>query len=115
MALNVRGSNSLFWKTGIDNTGLQQGSMKAKGILGGLASSITKMDVFGALAIGAAVVFQKMTRTVYKFSSDFEDAMLEVSTISKMVTNDYEGMSLRIIEMSRIFPEKEVVLTKALY
>jgi len=115
VALNVRGSNSLFWKTGIDNTGLQQGSMKAKGILGGLASSITKMDVFGALAIGAAVVFQKMTRTVYKFSSDFEDAMLEVSTISKMVTNDYEGMSLRIIEMSRIFPEKAVVLTKALY
>jgi len=49
MALDVSGTNSLYWKTGINNAGLLAGSTQAKGILRGLAGSISKMDVFAGL------------------------------------------------------------------
>jgi hypothetical protein len=45
MALETGGS--LYWRTKIDNTGLQTGAVQAKGILRGLTRSITGMDVFG--------------------------------------------------------------------
>lgn len=115
MPLNVRGSDSLYFKTGIDVTGLRTGATKAKGILAGLRSSITKMDVFAALGIGAAYVFARMGKAAYQFSRDFEHSMLEVSTISKMVADNFEGMSQKVINMSKRFPEDAIVLSKALY
>ena len=57
MALDTSGSSSLFWKTGISTAGLEKGALKSKGILAGLSSSITKMDVFIGLGISAAAVF----------------------------------------------------------
>jgi TP901 family phage tail tape measure protein len=115
MAINIRGSDSLMWSTGIDTGGLSRDSAKAKGILLGLTQSISKMDVFAAIGIGSALAFKKAAREVYNFSRDFEHSMLEVSTISKMVSKDFEGISQNIMEMSRIFPENAIVLTKGLY
>jgi len=85
MALDVSGTNSLYWKTGINNAGLLAGSTQAKGILRGLAGSISKMDVFAGLAIGSALVFAKISKQAYNFSKEFESAMKEVQTISKAV------------------------------
>jgi len=115
MALDVRGSDSIYFKTGIDVTGLQSGATRAKGIVAGLASSITKMDVFAALSLSAVYAFAKISRAAYQFSKEFKHSMLEVSTISEMVANNFEGMSQKIINMSRRFPEDAMVLSKGLY
>lgn len=113
MALNTGGS--LYWHTKIDNTGLQTGSTQAKGILRGLTRSITGMDVFAGLAIGATLVFAKITKEAYNFSKNFETAMKEVQTISKAVENNFKGISQEIIDMSKTVPDTALKLTKALY
>lgn len=115
MALNVSGSDSLFWHTGIDNKGLIAGSTQAKGILAGLSKSITRMDVFAGLTIGSALVFAKISKQAYNFSKEFETAMKEVQTISKAVQNDFKGISKEIIAMSKTVPDNAQKLTKALY
>ena len=113
MALETGGS--LFWRTKIDNTGLQTGAIQAKGILRTLTRSITGMDIFAGLGIGAALVFAKITKQAYNFSKEFETAMKEVQTISKMVQGNFEGISQEIIDMSKTGPESAIRLTKALY
>lgn len=113
MALETGGS--LYWHTKIDNTGLQTGAVQAKGILRGLTRSITGMDVFAGLAIGAALVFSKITKEVYNFSKNFETAMKEVQTISKAVQNNFRGISKEIIDMSKTVPDNAQKLAKALY
>ena len=115
MALNVSGSDSLYWKTGINNAGLLAGSTQAKGILAGLSKSITRMDVFAGLAIGSALVFAKISKQAYNFSREFETAMKEVQTISKAVQNDFKGISQEIVDMSKTVPDSAQKLTKALY
>jgi len=107
--------DSLYWHTKIDNTGLQTGAVQAKGILRGLARSITGMDIFAGLAIGSALVFAKMTKQAYNFSKEFETAMKEVQTISKAVQNNFKGISKEIIDMSKTVPDTAQKLTKALY
>jgi len=113
MALETGGS--LYWQTKIDNTGLQTGSTQAKGILRGLMRSITGMDVFAGLAIGASLVFAKMIKQAYNFSKNFESAMKEVQTISKAVQNSFKGISQEIMDMSKTVPESAIGLSKALY
>jgi len=113
MALETGGS--LYWKTRIDNTGLQTGAVQAKGILRGLTRSITGMDVFAGLAIGATLVFTKITKQIYNFSRNFESAMKEVQTISKAVQNNFKGISKEIIDMSKTVPDNAQKLSKALY
>jgi len=113
MALETGGS--LYWKTKIDNTGLQTGAVQAKGILRGLTRSITGMDVFAGLAIGAVLVLSKITKEVYNFSRNFESAMKEVQTISKAVQNNFKGISKEIIDMSKTVPDTAQKLSKALY
>ena len=115
MPLNVGGSNSLYWKTGLDLKGLKSGVAGAKGIIAGFAKNISAMDVFAGLAIGATLAFKKIADEAYQFSKDFEHAMKEVQTISQAVTDDFEGMSDAIIEMSKVVPESALSLTKGLY
>lgn len=113
MALETGGS--LYWKTKIDNTGLTTDATKAKGILRGLARSITGMDIFAGLSIGAAIAFTKITKQVYNFSKNFESAMKEVQTISKAVQDNFKGISKEIMNMSKTVPESAIGLSKALY
>lgn len=115
MALNVGGSDSLYWHTAINNQGLRTGATQAKGILAGLSKSITRMDVFAGLAIGSAFVFAKISKQAYNFSKEFETAMKEVQTISKAVQDDFKGISKEIITMSKTVPDNAQKLTKALY
>ncbi len=115
MALNIRGDRGLYYKTGIDTAGLKKGATKSKGILAGLKSSITKTDVFFAIGVSAGLAFTKASKAMYQFSKEFEQNMLEVATISKIVSNDFEGMSLKIMELSRQFPQSALILTKGLY
>ena len=45
----VRGDNSLYFSTGLDNSGLQSGASDAVGIVQNLASSIGAINPFAAL------------------------------------------------------------------
>ena len=115
MALNVTGSRSLFWKTGIDLKGLKKGKNQAEGILRNLSKSITGMDVFAGLGISAGIAFTLMTKKAYDFSKNFQTAMKEVQTISKAVQLNYQGVTDEIINMSKRVPDEATKLTKALY
>lgn len=115
MALNVKGSDSLYWKTGLDNTGLHKDSMRTKGIIAGLVKSVSKMDLFAVFGYVATKRLQRLTSDVYKFSKDFEHAMKEVETISKGVQNNFAGISEQIMKMSKETPESALILVRALY
>jgi len=115
VSLNVQGSDSLYWKTGIDTSGLALGSNKAKGILVGLTSNISKMDVFAGLSVSAALAFAKISNEAYNFSKKFETSMKEVQTISDAVKNDFAGISQEIIDLSKIVPDRADQLAKAYY
>ena len=68
MSLDVSGSSSLYWRAGLDVTGLMTGSAKAKGILSSLATNVTKMDVFAGLGISAGLAFAHISKEAYTFS-----------------------------------------------
>jgi len=115
MALNVRGSDSLWWSTGIDTGGLKEGAKKATGIISDLKSKITKADVFGALAVGALYSFGRIVQGATEMAKQLEQALAEVTTISTLVSENLEGVSERMVRMSTRFPDNAEMLTKALY
>lgn len=115
MALNTSGSNSLYWKTGLNTKGISAGANATKGILRGLMGSISRMDIFAAIGIGAALAFKKIIKSAYKFSLEFEHAMKEVQTISDSVKNNFAGISDAVMELSTEVPDSATKLTKALY
>ncbi len=113
--LNVQGSKSLWWSTGIDTKGLKAGAAKSKGILAGLTHSISKMDVFAALSVSAAIAFKKITKQAYSFSKDLKAALAEVSTISSYLRNNFDKVENEILQLSKTVPDNANKLTKALY
>lgn len=115
MALDITGSKALYWKTGIDNSGLKKGATKAKGIIGALAGSVSKADVFAGLGLSATAAFTIMSKKAFSFSKDFQTSMKEVQTISKDVQLNYDGISDAIVNMSKVVPDSATKLTQALY
>jgi len=107
--------DSLYWKTGIDTGGVSRGADEVKGILRNLTRSISGMDIFAGLGIGAAAIFAKISKEAYDFSIQFESAMKEVQTISRAVQQDFQGISQEIIDMSKEVPENAQKLAKGLY
>lgn len=113
MALETGGS--LYWKTGIDNAALRLGAKDAVGIVTDMASAIGRINPFVIIGLMATAAFAGMSREAYAFSSDFEDAMTEVKSISEATKENFEGMSDAIVNMSRRTPESARNLAKALY
>jgi len=100
---------SLFWKTGIDTTGLKRDSKSAQGALSGLL----KPSILGAAALGAALL--KVGSDALSFSRDFETAFAEVQTISEEARNSADAMKESILEMTTKIPVGAIESTKALY
>lgn len=111
----VRRGNALYFKTGIDNTGLAKGAAQSKGILRTLTQQITGMDVFAGIGIAAAVAFAKITSSAFKLSKDLDIAMREVQTISTAAQDDFEGMRDSVRKLAKEGPEGAKALAKALY
>lgn len=111
----VTGKDTLSWGTDIDTSGLMSGSQRAKGILKGLTNNITALDVFAGLSISAALAFKSILKETAEFSSDFEDGMKKVQTISASVQENFDGISMAIIDMSTRVPVDILNLTEALY
>lgn len=111
----VRGENSLFFSTGLDNSGLQSGANDAAGIVQGLAGTIAKINPFAILATGAITAFATVTTAAYNMMREYEQAMKEVQTISQAAQNDFKGISSQVFELSEISPDDPVTLANAYY
>ena len=106
---------ALFMATGIDNSGLYEGKREAMGIIKTLAGEITSFDVFGGLGISAATAFAKAAKSSYDFEKEFRKNMLEVATISTLVTDDMTGFMNQVISITQEIPIKAPEAAKALY
>ena len=82
---------ALYIATGLDNSGMYEGTREAMGIIKTLAGEITSFDVFGGIGISAATAFAKAAKSSYDFEKEFRKNMLEVATISTQVTDDMTG------------------------
>jgi len=111
----VRGTNSLFFESGIDTTGLKAGAAEATGIVQGLAGTIGKISPFGILASAAATAFAKIGNDAFRMMQEYEQAMKEVQTISKAAQDDFEGISSAVFALSKISPDAPAKLAKAYY
>lgn len=95
----VRGSNSLFFASGLDNTQLQKGAIDAVGIVQNLASSIASINPFAALVVGAASAFAAIANEGYKMMKDFESAMAEVKTIAGLPDAAFDDLSKKVFNL----------------
>lgn len=98
MALSVRGSDSLYWGTGIDTTGLQQGAAKSKGILATLAQQITAMDVFAAISASAVYHFQKAAKEAILLGARMETLQVVLQVVGN--TAGYTGAEMEELAKS---------------
>ena len=111
----VRGDNSLYFATGLDNSGLLSGKVEAVSIIQSLATQVSKINPFAALALGATAAFTTIASGAYTMARDFEKAMKEVATISDAVQEDFDGISKSVFDLSKITPDNPERLAKAYY
>lgn len=111
----VKGDNSLYFATGLDNSGLRSGAIDSVSIIQGLAGKISKINPFAALAVGATAAFATIASGAYEMARDFEQAMKEVATISDAVQKDFDGISQSVFNLSKITPDGPEKLAKAYY
>lgn len=111
----VRGDNSLYFSTAIDNSGLRKGSLDALGIIQGMSSKISSINPFAALAVGAIAAFATISTHAYQMSKNFEHAMKEVETISSETQKNFKGISQSVFELSKNTPDGPDKLAKAFY
>ncbi len=111
----VRGDNSLYFSTGLDNDGLKTGANEATGIVQGLAGTISKINPFAALALGAVSAFAIIASSAFKMMREFEQAMKEVETISAATQANFKGISAEVFALSKMSPDGPTKLAKAYY
>ena len=111
----VKGDNSLFFASGLDNSGLLKGTLQAEGMIQGMAGNIAKINPFGALAVGAVASFGIIAKESYDLVREFDKAMKEVQTISEAAQNDFEGISNLVFDLSKLSPDKPKELAEAYY
>lgn len=111
----IRRGNNLYWKTGLDNTGLKKGAVQAKGILKTMSQQITGMDLFAGLGIAATVAFAKVTKSAWDMAKGVDLAMREVQTISAATQENFDGMLESVRRLAKEGPEGAEGLSKALY
>lgn len=106
---------ALYIATGLDNSGMYEGTREAMGIIKTLAGEITSFDVFGGIGISAATAFAKAAKSSYDFEKEFRKNMLEVATISTQVTDDMTGFMNQVMSITQEIPIKAPEAAKALY
>ncbi|QGY44143.1 phage tail tape measure protein [Maribellus comscasis] len=109
----VGGIQGLHFINTMSNDELRRKSLEAEGIIGNLANSVKRVDVWAPLAAGA--IFAKMSKEAYDFSKDYEMAMKEVQTISTATQDNLKGISDAILNISKGGPDGGVELSKAFY
>ncbi len=112
----VRGDNSLFFATGVDNSGLLKGKAEAESIVSSLGSSISRINPFAALAVGAVAAFALIANEGYKLSRDFQSAMAEVKTIANVSEKEFSKLEQSVFGIyKRLGTEPPDKLANGLY
>lgn len=106
---------ALYWATGIDNSGLKRDAAQSEGIIKGLGSRVSRLDVFAGLAAAGTAAFIKISKASFQLSKDLDLAMREVQTISKAAQDNFEGMKDAVVDLSTDVPDSARDLSKALY
>lgn len=106
---------ALYFATGIDNTGLYKSRREAIGIIKAMADEVTSFDVFGGLGLSASVAFARAAKGSYDFQKEFQRNMMEVATISDIVTNNMAAYMNRILDLTKRIPIDANDAAKALY
>jgi len=75
---------SLYWATGIDNTGLIADKQKTLGLIRGMAKQISGFDVFAGLSASAAIAFSRVAKDAKRMSVEYEQAMKEYVRVVKL-------------------------------
>ncbi len=115
MAVRSTDNNSLFFATGLDNSGLKQGAFDALGIIQSFAGKVSNINPFLAITAAAVVAFTTISAEAYKLAKDFEHAMKEVQTISDATQNNFDGISKKVFSLSKISPDNPKQLANAYY
>jgi TP901 family phage tail tape measure protein len=123
----------LYFESGIKTAGFNRDAAKMESRIGqstkkiqgmggqmgkGLSSAFTSLGinpmVGGIAAVGAAL--GAVGKQAYDFSNQMNSALLEVKTISASVTEDYEGMKQKILDVSMLpIKDDAIELTQAFY
>lgn len=111
----VKGNNSMMFATGFDNSGLKTGAQEAFGIVSALGRKIAIFNPFVALGAGAASIFAGVAAEAFAFAKRYEQAMLEVKTISTSAQADFQGLKGSIFKLSQDTLDDPVQLAQAYY
>ena len=115
MALDVSGSDSLYWKAGIDYSGMPGQATAIVGIIKKLALGVAAVNPFAIIGIAATAGFARAGFAAENFAEDFDREMKKVKTISEIAQRDFQGVSNGIIELSREVPQLANQLARAYY
>lgn len=91
---------SLFLASGIDNTGLAKGKQEAIGIVRTMMREVTSFDVFAGIGLSAATAFAIAGKQAYEFEKKFETSMLEVATLSDIVSESLDSYKQKIVDLT---------------
>lgn len=73
-------------------------------------------NISGIIAkVGGTLALGSIAKDLYSFSSEFERSMLEVSTISDIITGDLDSYKNKIVELTKTIPISANEGAKALY
>lgn len=111
----VEGEGSLFFKTGLDNTGLQKDSKATVGIIQGMSKTISKINPFAALAVTAVASMAIISKAAIDMAREFETAMAEVQTISNVSEGNFKDIAKSVFALSKVSVDKPAALANAYY
>lgn len=115
----------LFFTIGLDDSRLKSDAERAKSEFRSITQSIEREgkqidDVYKGIRksminFGLTASFAQMARELYSFASSFEDAMKEVSTISKDVAGNLDEYKDKILDLTMQVPIAADQASRALY
>lgn len=112
----VRGTNSLYFKPEIDNSGLQQGLNQGLGMISSFAGSIGRINPFAALVAGAVSATAIISKEAYQMAKSFESAMAEVKTIANVGEAEFQDLQRSVFGLyKQLGTEPPDKLAKGLY
>lgn len=111
----VRGDNSLYFATGLDNSGLIQGTGEAADIVQDLGDRISKINPFGKLAGTAITLFFGIAAAAAKMVADYEREMDKVRAISNQTATEFDQVRKQIFSLSEDTPTTPRELAQAYY
>lgn len=82
MPLNVGGGDSLFFKTGIDTTGLKKGAAESKGIIAKLIKSISAFDLYAAVTVGLGLKTKNLVKEMITLAARYETMGIVMRTVA---------------------------------